>query len=303
MENAISATSASKPYIQDDWKVTRRLTHQRRYPLRVPDQSRGSAQQPVQLGRTPPFGTGYTHVTHAFRTNPNVDNFDPRFGSCVGRFRRPQNLASRRLRHVPRSRSDLRVLLRLRGNAAVRIAEPGESVVPDSVPGLRRFAPLPSLTFGTDYTIHKTPYEIQYNLNIQREMFKGSILTVGYVGSRGVDLLSFRDYNPPVPVKLPDGTLQFGNPTTGISYPRINPAFGTEVLTNPSSSSALQFTADQLEQPLRQQLRRQCFLCVVALHRWRLHLWRTRRQRRNLGLDRSIRRQPGQGKLPLRHPS
>jgi hypothetical protein len=97
--------------------------------------------------------------------------------------------------------------------------------------------PLPSLTFGTDYTIHKTPYMMQYNLNVQRELFKGSILTVGYVGSRGVDLLSFRDYNPPVPVKLPNGTLQFGDPVTGLSYPRINPAFGTEVLTNPGSSS------------------------------------------------------------------
>ncbi len=47
---------------------------------------------------------------------------------------------------------------------------------------------------------------MQYNLNIQRELFKGSVLTVGYVGSRGVDLLSFRDYNPPVPVTLPNGT-------------------------------------------------------------------------------------------------
>ena len=53
---------------------------------------------------------------------------------------------------------------------------------------------------------------MQYNLNIQREVFNGSVLTVGYVGSRGVDLLSFRDYNPPVPVTLPNGQLQFGNP-------------------------------------------------------------------------------------------
>jgi hypothetical protein len=98
-------------------------------------------------------------------------------------------------------------------------------------------APLPSLTFGTDYGIHRTPYQMQYNLNIQRELFSGSVLTVGYVGSRGVDLLSFRDYNPPVPVVLPSGQLQFGNPATGISYQRINPAFGTQVLTNPGSSS------------------------------------------------------------------
>ena len=97
--------------------------------------------------------------------------------------------------------------------------------------------PLPSLTFGTDYLIHKTPFMMQYNLNSQHEIFNGSVLTVGYVGSRGVDLLSFRDYNPPVPVTAPNGQLQFGNPATGLSYPRINPAFGTLVLTNPGSSS------------------------------------------------------------------
>ena len=67
--------------------------------------------------------------------------------------------------------------------------------------------------------------------------FSGSVLTVGYVGSRGVDLLSFRDYNPPVPVTLPNGLLQFGDPLTAKSYPRINPAFGSLVLTNPGSSS------------------------------------------------------------------
>jgi hypothetical protein len=97
--------------------------------------------------------------------------------------------------------------------------------------------PLPSLTFGTDYGIQKTPYQIQYNLNVQRQLFNGSVLTVGYVGSRGIDLLSFRDYNPPVPVVLPNGQQQFGNPATGVSYTRINPAFGSLVLTNPGSSS------------------------------------------------------------------
>lgn len=93
------------------------------------------------------------------------------------------------------------------------------------------------LPSGTDYHIHKTPYQIQYNLNIEREVRKGSVLTLGYVGSRGVDLLSFRDYNPPVPTVLPNGTLQFGNPLTGVSNPRINPLFGSLVLTNPGSSS------------------------------------------------------------------
>ena len=40
----------------------------------------------------------------------------------------------------------------------------------------------------------RTPYVIQYNLNVQREVWRNTILEVGYVGSRGIKL--FMNYNP-----------------------------------------------------------------------------------------------------------
>jgi hypothetical protein len=36
----------------------------------------------------------------------------------------------------------------------------------------------------------------QWNINIQRELFASTTLTVGYVGSRGLHLYAARDINP-----------------------------------------------------------------------------------------------------------
>jgi hypothetical protein len=225
-----------KPYIEDDWKVTRRLTLNLgvRYEFQTnPVEAHNVLHNLVN----PPYGTSYSLVPNAFRTNPNIYNIDPRFGFAYDVF--GDHKTSMRggfgMFHDP---AQTYVFFSgYVGTPPFNSLNQNNPSFPVPFQGAGVSAPLPSLTFGTDYNIHKTPYQMQYNLNVQREIFGGSVLTVGYVGSRGVDLLSFRDYNPPVPVVLANGTLQFGNPATGVSYARINPAFGTQVLTNPGSSS------------------------------------------------------------------
>ena len=54
-------------------------------------------------------------------------------------------------------------------------------------------------TNGTN-PYNTTPYLQQWNLSIQREIMKNTVLTIAYVGSHGVHLLGQRDSNPPAPV-------------------------------------------------------------------------------------------------------
>ena len=58
---------------------------------------------------------------------------------------------------------------------------------------------LDSDVFAVDRNL-RTPYVQNYNLNIQRELFRNAVLQVGYVGSHGTKLFRYRDINqPPVP--------------------------------------------------------------------------------------------------------
>ena len=53
-----------------------------------------------------------------------------------------------------------------------------------------------SLGDGVPYATNVAPYQEQWNLNVQRELGRGTVFTVGYVGSRGVHLFSQRNLNP-----------------------------------------------------------------------------------------------------------
>jgi outer membrane receptor protein involved in Fe transport len=54
------------------------------------------------------------------------------------------------------------------------------------------------------YDLRQVPYQMEWSLSLQHEILN-SVITVGYVGSRGVHLLVPRDINPPRPLVGPDG--------------------------------------------------------------------------------------------------
>ncbi len=56
---------------------------------------------------------------------------------------------------------------------------------------------LDSDVFAVDSNL-RTPYVQNYNLNIQRELFRNGVLEVGYVGSHGTKLFRYRDINQPL---------------------------------------------------------------------------------------------------------
>lgn len=64
------------------------------------------------------------------------------------------------------------------------------------------------LTESVQYHLQPT-YTMQYNLNIQREVPFGTILTLAYVGSRGVNLFGQGDLNTAYSETMPDGRAYY----------------------------------------------------------------------------------------------
>jgi hypothetical protein len=62
------------------------------------------------------------------------------------------------------------------------------------------FVPQSATAFQRDL---RTPYLHQFNVNVQRQLGPSRVVEVGYVGSRGRNLISGRDLNQPAPSALP----------------------------------------------------------------------------------------------------
>jgi hypothetical protein len=72
-----------------------------------------------------------------------------------------------------------------------------------------------------------------FNVNLQREVWGRTAVTVGYAGSRGRHLLRSGDVN----LAQPTGTTADGSPFIAASTPRINPAFSTIELKSSDGES------------------------------------------------------------------
>ena len=81
------------------------------------------------------------------------------------------------------------------GPAPVLFSFSTTPVIQNGVPIFTDF--LDSDVFAVDPNL-RTPYIQNYNLNIQRELFRNGVLEVGYVGSHGTKLFRYRDINQPV---------------------------------------------------------------------------------------------------------
>jgi hypothetical protein len=243
------------PYFQDDWRVTPNLTLnlglRYDYTTNPVGWAAGNLPLTVLTGSfLPPIGpqaplpvcptnllaaatcslSVYSPVKHVFAFNPNSNNWEPRFGIAWSPFGNNKTAI----------RAGFGVI---DDPTAARIYESGYIATPPAanffiiapdypnaftptatcVPAVT--CPSPSEFAAVTYqNAYGSPYTLQYNLNIQRQITPGTILTVGYVGSVSRHLWGQRDINIP-------RCLTFPNCTALPAVPKSYPAPGTPGFT------------------------------------------------------------------------
>jgi Carboxypeptidase regulatory-like domain len=203
------------PYFNDSWKVNSRLTLNIgvRY-----EYGTNPSGWPLYTVTDTPFGNGaFAHVSHVFQTSPNRKNIDPRIGLAWAPFGdqktsiragygifhdpvAPRTYASAYYFDPPYNYHQFAFGTMTFPNAFINSPAP---LPPQDVPTLCAMDNLSynssgctSLGDGVPYDTYVAPYQEQWNLNVQRSLGAGTVLSVGYVGSRGVHLFSQRNLNP-----------------------------------------------------------------------------------------------------------
>ncbi|HEX8162442.1 MAG TPA: TonB-dependent receptor [Pyrinomonadaceae bacterium] len=214
-------------YLQDDFRVTPRLTVNagvRYETTTMPVDIRGrDSALPNLSDRAPTVGPLYE--------NPTRKNISPRVGFAWDVFgdgktslrggyglyfntNNQQNL----IVTITNPPFTPRIVVGNPSNAAIFPVAPLDRGVGNSIRPVQ---------FDLD-----NPYINVYNLNVQRELWWDTVVTVGYAGSRGVHLLRSNDVNTAVPTVRPDGTIFFAP-----NSPRRNTAFSTIELKSSDGNS------------------------------------------------------------------
>jgi len=253
------------PYIQDDWKISSRLTVNvgLRYDYATNAVAVGV---PLYAILNPQTSTGFTQVNHVLAKNPNVLNFDPRIGLAWDLFgdHKTSIRAGFGMFHesvAARSYAPSYYLAPPSGAITlVNRSRTGGPALPFPNPYAGGSANPYTATAGLDYNTDTSPYVMQYNVTIERELTAGFVASVGYVGSSGVHLLTRQDQNTPLGTAGAAGPIgSAANPFSGLD---TNPNFAA--LNNAVASSHSSYHS--LQAAVTRQLRKN--LVVQASYTW-----------------------------------
>ncbi len=249
------------PYIDDQWKVTSKLTVNlglRYSPTTMIGEIRH--QMYNLINPTVPGGE-FVPVKTSTATNPSLRNWDPRIGLAWDPFadHKTSVRASFGMFHNVVYSRDLNYWLQPPFLTATQTSAqgllypnlfsnlgPGANVVNVPTGGTL------SITNGDYYGVHSTPYQMQWNFNIEREIVANTVLTIGYIGTHNLHMFIQRDFNYPVPCLAPNsGCFYNGAPTyssaTGVPNPRLDPQYNSLQLADNLADShyeALQTSLD-----------------------------------------------------------
>lgn len=211
-------------YLQDSWKIHPRLTINPglRYEfatMPVDIYGRDSALMNIYKDSAPVSGQLYQ--------NPTKKNFSPRFGFAWDVFGTGKTAV----------RGGYALIYNTNGQQTLIVTVTNPPYTP-RVSIVNPTFPNPPFERGAGNTIRpvewniKNPYMQTWNVNVQHQLPAGIVLTLGYVGSRGIHLLRSGDVNIVDPVRQADGTLVFP-----AGAPRRNPAYTTIELKSSDGNS------------------------------------------------------------------
>jgi hypothetical protein len=194
------------PYIQDDWKITKRLTVNLgvRYEWASNPTTVGEPVFVLPNGLTPTTTeSSFVAAQHPFASNPNVKNIDPRIGLAFDPF----------ADHKTSIRAGFGMFHEaVTARTFSTSWSPNNPIFQVLFPTLYGLYPnlptslLPSAASATQgitwfasiqNNVDTSPYVMQYNLNIQRQLPKGLLFNIGYNGSAGVHEFSEKQGNLP----------------------------------------------------------------------------------------------------------
>jgi hypothetical protein len=217
---------AFETYIDDSWKVHRRLTlnlglrysyfppaHEPddRYRVFVP-----SAYDPAKAvtvdnaGRIPRGGTG-DRFNGLVKPEPYwkvpKKNFAPRFSFAYDLFGKGRT-SLRGGYGLFYSREILGAFILMSGNPPFsELLTIENTLLSNPFGGTQRNFDLP-ITLGSIDTNQLTPYTQQWNLNIQHGLSGNTVLEIGYSGSRAIHMMRTQDINQPLPdARIAQGQL------------------------------------------------------------------------------------------------
>ncbi len=224
------------PYFQDDWKVTSKLTVNlglRWEFMTNPTDAHGVLHAVPDVATA----TGFSSVSTVFASNPSWKNWDPRIGFAYDPFSNHKTSIRGGFGIFHDQITPSVYAAYFWGAPPWGSAQQSNPTYP--IPFSAITPTLPTETSGFNYNTNTTPYMIQYNLNIQREISSGTVFSIGYVGSHGVHLISEIEQNPPIATIDPNGVYHFGSVVAGkiVGNPRINPNLSIFTNLGPISSS------------------------------------------------------------------
>jgi outer membrane receptor protein involved in Fe transport len=222
-------------YLMDSWKFRNNVTVNMGVRYEMATNTTETANRLGQL-LTPTSPTG-TSVSSFFSSNPTTKNFEPRLGVAWDVFHNGKTVFS--------AASGIYDVLPLNYTFQLQIISSAPSYQEGRVTysGTTGSGKFPTNPFATTtpllrniYTPRTPPrnYILQSNVNVQQQLTKNTVLTLGYITSHGVHMLfNSNDINIVSPIgRDPNGNYYWPDTTAVTGAARqalvLNPSVGTE---------------------------------------------------------------------------